>query len=256
MTDGRFDKLVNLYLDKEISPRELSDLKAEIAHNLVRRKTFERQCRVHAASRKALISSSSKSGISSFLQEEVTTIESKRGQRTRRRKAGTPDEAIRDAKNLLTRTMVASLAIMLSAGLLAAYIIDQAAEKVRRAAQPDELPGELDTFSLTSRQKILGQADAFIVGTADTNQKRISEFFVLKVSTFDTQTNISNPSGGVQSFAKWSETASPMELHQLETALQHAGNQLPGTSAPVVFPKTRPIVITVDEHESIFHGSQ
>ncbi|WOO42558.1 hypothetical protein [Rubellicoccus peritrichatus] len=256
MTDGRFEKLVNLYLDKEISPKELSDLKAEIAHNLVRRQKFERLCRVHAASRKALISSSSKSGISSFLHEEVNTIEAKRGQRISKRKAGTPDDAIRQARNLLTRTVVACLIIMLSAGLFAAYVIDKAAEKVRDAARPDEMPGPLDTFSLTSRQDILGQADAFIVGTADTNQKRISEFFVLKVSAFDSETDI-NPQGvGVQSLIQWSETASPMELHQLETALQRAGYHLPGTSAPMVFPKTRPMIITVDELEAMIHGSQ
>lgn len=256
MTDSRFEKLVNLYLDKEISPKELSDLKAEIAHNLVKRQKFERTCRVHAASRKALIGHASKSGISSFLHDEITTIEARRGERSRLRKAGTPDDAIKQAKTLLTRTVCASLIIMLCAGLFAAYVIEKASERIRHAAQPEEMPGKLDTFSLVSRQGSLGQAGGFIVEATDADRQRISQFFVLKVSSFETEPNVAHQGFGVESLIHWSETASPMELHQLESALQRAGYQLPGTSASVVFPKSRPVVITVDELDTLLQGSQ
>lgn len=44
MTDGRFEQLVNLYLDKEISPEGFAALKKELAESAERRRTFQ-QCR-------------------------------------------------------------------------------------------------------------------------------------------------------------------------------------------------------------------
>ena len=55
MTEERFEDLINLYLDNEISRHELDELKRVIKENLVRRKQFERACQLHQAARKALV---------------------------------------------------------------------------------------------------------------------------------------------------------------------------------------------------------
>ncbi|MEM8549550.1 MAG: hypothetical protein AAGF10_02060 [Verrucomicrobiota bacterium] len=51
MTDGRFEQLVNLYLDKEISPEEFSVLKQELARSALRRNAFKEARRLRAAER-------------------------------------------------------------------------------------------------------------------------------------------------------------------------------------------------------------
>ncbi|MDA0346618.1 MAG: hypothetical protein O3C43_04620 [Verrucomicrobia bacterium] len=49
MTDDVFEDLVNLYLDKEINPAQLTILKDELGRNCSRQKTFESYCRMHQA---------------------------------------------------------------------------------------------------------------------------------------------------------------------------------------------------------------
>lgn len=55
MTDRKFRKLVNLYLDKEITAKDLELLKLEIARDPLRKLEFQRSCRIHAAERKILL---------------------------------------------------------------------------------------------------------------------------------------------------------------------------------------------------------
>lgn len=55
MTDRKFRKLVNLYLDKEITAKDLESLKLEIAKDPLRKFEFQRSCRIHAAERKILL---------------------------------------------------------------------------------------------------------------------------------------------------------------------------------------------------------
>lgn len=55
MNDRKFRKLVNLYLDKEITARDLESLKLEIAGDPLRKFEFQRSCRIHAAERKILV---------------------------------------------------------------------------------------------------------------------------------------------------------------------------------------------------------
>jgi hypothetical protein len=55
MNDSKFKKLVNLYIDKEISARELSQLKEEIACNAQRRHEFNQFCKVHLAEKKIFL---------------------------------------------------------------------------------------------------------------------------------------------------------------------------------------------------------
>jgi hypothetical protein len=62
MTEERFEDLVNLYLDNEISRHELDELKRLLKENLARRKQFERACQLHQAARKALVSKPSSEG--------------------------------------------------------------------------------------------------------------------------------------------------------------------------------------------------
>lgn len=62
MTEEKFTELVNLYLDKEISQTELSDLKAELARNSKRKEEFAERCRLHQAMRMALDPESAKRG--------------------------------------------------------------------------------------------------------------------------------------------------------------------------------------------------
>ncbi len=54
MTDVRFEQLVNLYLDREISPRELRQLVYQISRNRERRSKFIRLQRIHSAELRAL----------------------------------------------------------------------------------------------------------------------------------------------------------------------------------------------------------
>lgn len=56
MTDDVFEDLVNLYLDKEISPAQLRILKEELRRNSDRRSTFESYCRMHQATHFAALS--------------------------------------------------------------------------------------------------------------------------------------------------------------------------------------------------------
>lgn len=56
MTDEVFEDLVNLYLDKEISPAQLNILRDELGRNPSRQKTFESYCRMHQASHFAALS--------------------------------------------------------------------------------------------------------------------------------------------------------------------------------------------------------
>jgi hypothetical protein len=62
MTEERFDDLINLYLDNEISRSDLGELKHAIKDNLVRRRKFEQACHVHQAARKALTSPGASQG--------------------------------------------------------------------------------------------------------------------------------------------------------------------------------------------------
>jgi len=57
MTDAKFKELVNLYLDKEISERELAQLKDALANDAKRRREFEELRRLHQAMLLALGSS-------------------------------------------------------------------------------------------------------------------------------------------------------------------------------------------------------
>ena len=58
MTDFRFEALVNLYLDREISPRELRHLIYQISKSKKRRQLFVRLRRIHSAEQSALGASS------------------------------------------------------------------------------------------------------------------------------------------------------------------------------------------------------
>jgi len=58
MTDDVFEDLVNLYLDKEINPAQLTILKDELGRNCSRQKTFESYCRMHQATHFAALSAS------------------------------------------------------------------------------------------------------------------------------------------------------------------------------------------------------
>ena len=56
MTDDVFEDLVNLYLDKEISPAQLRILREELERNSNRQATFESYCRMHQATHFAALS--------------------------------------------------------------------------------------------------------------------------------------------------------------------------------------------------------
>lgn len=58
MTDDVFEDLVNLYLDKEISPAQLQILRDELDRNPVRQNTFESYCKMHQATHFAALSAS------------------------------------------------------------------------------------------------------------------------------------------------------------------------------------------------------
>ena len=74
MTEEKFTELVNLYLDKEISQTELSDLKAELARNSKRKEEFAERCRLHYAMRMALDPDSAKSGSSGQRSQGVRPV--------------------------------------------------------------------------------------------------------------------------------------------------------------------------------------
>lgn len=60
MKDTRFIELVNLYIDRQISPEETAELEAEIQRNPLRRRTYQDYCRMHHATR--LVHDSFRSG--------------------------------------------------------------------------------------------------------------------------------------------------------------------------------------------------
>jgi hypothetical protein len=60
MKDTRFIELVNLYIDRQISPEETAELEAEIQRNPPRRRTYQDYCRLHHATR--LVHDSFRSG--------------------------------------------------------------------------------------------------------------------------------------------------------------------------------------------------
>lgn len=74
MTEEKFTELVNLYLDKEISQTELSDLKAELARNSKRKEEFTERCRLHQAMRMALDPESVKRGHSGQRSQGVRPV--------------------------------------------------------------------------------------------------------------------------------------------------------------------------------------
>ena len=49
MNDRRFTELLNLYVDHEIAPAEAAELEAEVLHNPVRRRVYDRYCRMQRA---------------------------------------------------------------------------------------------------------------------------------------------------------------------------------------------------------------
>ncbi len=51
MKDTRFIELVNLYIDRQISPEETAEFEAEIQRNPLRRRTYQDYCRLHRATR-------------------------------------------------------------------------------------------------------------------------------------------------------------------------------------------------------------
>jgi hypothetical protein len=51
MRDARFIELVNLYIDRQISPAEAAELEAEIQSNPRRRQTYLQYCRLHRATK-------------------------------------------------------------------------------------------------------------------------------------------------------------------------------------------------------------
>jgi len=54
MTEDKFTELTNLYLDKEISEKQIAELEAELAVNSQRQAEFRERCRLHQAMRLAL----------------------------------------------------------------------------------------------------------------------------------------------------------------------------------------------------------
>lgn len=58
MTESKFKKLVNLYIDKEISAHELTLLKQAIAASAARRNEFNQFLKIHLAERQALLACS------------------------------------------------------------------------------------------------------------------------------------------------------------------------------------------------------
>jgi len=243
MTDNRFVKLVNLYLDKEIDPAGLSELKAEIDKNPEHRKSFEHLCRMHAASRKALIGQSSQSGVNQFLRKEVSEVQSKCDQRSRLEHRLTPEAAEAKARKLLATTVAASLFILLAASVTAAYLIDRAAERVSLQAEMATLPDDIDSIDLSALQ-LPGEFASFMEQEYAENGNRITEVLVVKLKsqplTGGTMTHtVAFPIGvaGVRNL-------SIMELHQRDTYLKRCQYQLPGTSTPVIFSKQRPPLLT------------
>jgi hypothetical protein len=57
MTDSRFEQLVNLYLDKEISPEGFAALKKELAESAERRQTFQQYRSLRAAENRIICGS-------------------------------------------------------------------------------------------------------------------------------------------------------------------------------------------------------
>jgi len=55
MNEEVFEDLVNLYLDKEISPQQLEILRSELDNNPVRAEVFRSYCRMHQASHLAAL---------------------------------------------------------------------------------------------------------------------------------------------------------------------------------------------------------
>lgn len=51
MKDARFTELVNLYVDRQISPDEAAELEAELQSNPRRRQVYQQYCRMHRATK-------------------------------------------------------------------------------------------------------------------------------------------------------------------------------------------------------------
>jgi anti-sigma factor RsiW len=51
MKDARFIELVNLYIDRQISPAETAELEAELQANARRRQIYQQYCRMHRATK-------------------------------------------------------------------------------------------------------------------------------------------------------------------------------------------------------------
>lgn len=249
MTDGRFERLLNLYLDKEIGPKELSELKREIAYNLVRKQRFERACRMHAASRKALIGQSSKSHVNTFLKKEVNVVQTQRGERTRVRRAGTSEDAEEKARALLARTVAICLVLILIAGGSAAYIIDRAAQTVRKQLSEEPLPAGITEADLRPDALPTNLSERFRMEfEQEIRQGSIAGVYVLSVDAVpplvappDIDTLPPMPETG--------DVLSIMDLYQLDNYLKQCGYQLPGTSAPAVFCKDRSVYLVVEQGE-------
>lgn len=87
MKDTRFIELVNLYVDRQISPDEQAALELEIQSNPQRRKVYQQYCRMHRATKLVYESFRTTSGQDEAAARQPSTIahiESRRRQRRAR----------------------------------------------------------------------------------------------------------------------------------------------------------------------------
>ena len=87
MKDARFIELVNLYIDRQISPEEQAELELEIQSNPRRRQVYLQYCRMHRATKlvyESFRASAGQEEASAHQPATIARIESRRRQRRAR----------------------------------------------------------------------------------------------------------------------------------------------------------------------------
>ena len=109
MTEQTFSELVNLYLDKEMSPEDLEALKAELQSNPERKDEFKERCRLHQAMRLAMrepqVSSRKGSAIRSSRLGGSTRSRSRSGSRQKQSASKRSSRKVSNSDSLLKRSI-------------------------------------------------------------------------------------------------------------------------------------------------------
>ncbi len=212
MKDSRFTELVNLYIDRQISPDEQAELELEIQSNPRRRQVYLQYCRMHRATKLVYESFRAQTEQTGQPARQPATIAHIQGRiRQRRLRWAYAASGLAAAACVAFVVMRSNLTDASSASPdLAAARTTPAAPAVAMAAQPEPAPvreetprqAELPSAALTPRDYAsilasLRQEEQSLLSLQNSNgTPRLNSLF--DDGVFDERTSIPNRAGNLQ----------------------------------------------------------